>query len=292
MASIKASDLFSVNGMVAAITGGGTGVGLLMTRALASNGASKVYIIGRRSEPLHAAAAEFPSVVIPVVGDVTSKDSLNSIVQQIESDAGFVNLLVANSGIAGPKPQLSSTNPSIQEFRKAALEMDMEHFTHTFHLNVTAVLFTAFAFLELLDKGNGKGNMGTGHQAVRSQVITTSSIAGFSRQKGASMAYNTSKAAATHVMKMLSTYMAPWKIRTNILAPGLFPSELANPLITAMDPNNTGQFDSSYIPSNRIGDDQDMAGAILYLASRAGAFCNGNVVVFDGGRLSLMPSTY
>ncbi|THW03338.1 hypothetical protein D6D25_08441, partial [Aureobasidium pullulans] len=73
------NNLFSVDGLVAVITGGATGIGLMMTKALASNGAKKIYIIGRRKDKLEEAASHNPSVIIPVVGDVTSKDTLKEI---------------------------------------------------------------------------------------------------------------------------------------------------------------------------------------------------------------------
>ncbi|KAI7517877.1 hypothetical protein KC331_g21500, partial [Hortaea werneckii] len=94
----NASKLFSVEGMVVVITGGGTGIGQMMTRAFATNGAAKVYIVGRRKEKLDETAALNPDVIVPIVGDVTSKESLCQVADQVEKDAGYVNLLCVNSG--------------------------------------------------------------------------------------------------------------------------------------------------------------------------------------------------
>ncbi|KAF2736893.1 NAD(P)-binding protein, partial [Polyplosphaeria fusca] len=135
-------------------------------------------------------------------------------------------------------------------------------------------------FLDLLDAGNNTGNMGPDW---RSQVIATSSIGGFSRLKGASFAYNSSKAAVTHMMKMLATSFVPYKIRCNVLAPGIFPSDLAGGTIANLGPGHGGTFEPSFVPAERPGSEEDIAGAILYMASKAGAYLNGSVVVVDGG---------
>jgi len=95
MDSTDPSKLFSVKGMVVCITGGGTGIGLMMTKAFANNGAAKVYIVGRRREKLDEAAKVSPhGNIIPVVGDVTSKESLCEIAEQIKKEVGYVNLLI------------------------------------------------------------------------------------------------------------------------------------------------------------------------------------------------------
>lgn len=82
----------------------------------------------------------------------------------------------------------------------------------------------------------------------------------------------------------------------NALAPGLFPSEMSAPIVEAMggDASSEGliPLDTNLVPLGRMGDSQDMAGTVLYLVSRAGAYLNGNVTVIDGGRLGTFPSTY
>jgi NAD(P)-dependent dehydrogenase (short-subunit alcohol dehydrogenase family) len=73
----------------------------------------------------------------------------------------------------------------------------------------------------------------------------------------------------------------------------VFPSDLASHLYKMHEkPGDGPKYDKSFIPAQRIGDEEDMAGVMLYLASTAGSFCNGCVVVMDGGRLSILPSTY
>ncbi|OCL12259.1 NAD(P)-binding protein [Glonium stellatum] len=290
---LSAGALFNVNGIVAIVTGGGTGIGLTIAKALAANGAHKVYIVGRRKEVLEAAAkTTSPESIIPLPGDVTSLESLCEMAERVKTEVGYVNLLVANAGIMGPRPLKAAPGespPTLSEFRAHALATPTEVFTDTFSVNTTAVYYSALAFLELLDTGNAKGNMGADW---RSQVIATSSIGGYSRLKGASFAYNSSKAATTHLMKMMATSLVPYKIRCNVLAPGVFPTDLTGSFINNFGPSLPGAFDSSLIPAERAGSEPDIAGAVLFLASKAGAYCNGSVIVIDGGRLGTLPSTY
>lgn len=189
-----------------------------MARALAANGASKIYIIGRRADKLQAAASSDPhGVLVPLPGDVTSKSSLESMASTISHETGYLNLLIANSGISGPSMHdFPAGSSSLQAFRDFAWKTPMEDFTAVYNVNSTAVFYNVIAFMELLDNGNRKGNMGS----VKSQVVTTSSIAGFNRNERAGFAYISSKAAVTHMMKVLSTFMVPYGIRFNVLAPG------------------------------------------------------------------------
>ncbi|KAJ9156830.1 NAD(P)-binding protein [Coniochaeta hoffmannii] len=299
--SLEAANLFRVDGIVAAITGGGTGIGLTMAKALMANGAKKVYILGRRMEILEAAAREIPGLV-PVQCDVTSKESLQAAVDKIATDTGYINLLVANSGSVGTR-NVWGSGRSVADIRKTLFdEHSMEEFTETFRVNVTGAFFTMGAFLDLLDAGNhsallpeGYGGVaapGVALPAVQSQVVVTSSISAFVRGGMTPPAYGGSKAAILHLAKQASSQLAHHGIRVNALAPGLFPSEIAAGLIGDRRPAEEAPNDPRFIPGRRFGGDEEMAGMILYLASRAGSYCNGLVLVADGGRLSVMQSSY
>ncbi|KAF3761551.1 NAD(P)-binding protein [Cryphonectria parasitica EP155] len=300
------TDLFSVKGMVALVTGGGTGIGLMITRALAQAGAAKVYIVGRRLEVLQKAAASIdasPGVIIPVTCDVTSQDDLTAVASQIASEVGYLNLLFCNSGIAGPQvpappaPASQGEEEQQQQQLSAAdwaaqnLAVPMTEYSQTFAVNVSSVWYTAMACLDLLDKGNKKGNLGWS-----SQVVVTSSIAGFNRKAPGGYAYGQSKAGTTHAVKQLAIVLPTWGIRVNAVAPGLFPSEMSAPILHKIgaEKGSTGDISvvKSLIPVGRTGDEDDMIGTVLYMVSRAGAYCNGNVVVIDGGRLGCFPTTY
>ncbi|KAH8886951.1 NAD(P)-binding protein [Thozetella sp. PMI_491] len=299
-AHIEAGSLFRVDGMVAVITGGGSGIGLIMAKALANHGASKVYILGRRMDVLESAAQQH-SALVPIQCDVTSKESLQAAVDKITAEAGFVNLVVANSGAIGTPNGFDPTK-SIKEVREQLFtNHSVEDFTSAFQINVAGVLFTIGAFLELLDEGNKKaldGGFGAPDKpgskvlSVQSQVIITSSIAAFSRMHISTPAYGGSKAAVMWLMKNAATNLAPYGIRVNALAPGLFPSELAAGLIATRKPEEEGYDDPKFIPARKFGGDEEMTGTLLYLVSRAGAYCNGTHLLMDGGRGAVMKTSY
>ncbi|KAH9885550.1 NAD(P)-binding protein [Xylariomycetidae sp. FL2044] len=294
--SFNAADLFNVKGLVAVVTGGGTGIGLMMAQALEENGAV-VYIIGRRKEVLEKAAATAKhSNIHPIQGDTTSKASLADAASYIKSRHGYLNLLIANSGTTGPTVTNFTPNADLKTFASEIWSWTEDEFNATFALNATGVFFTVAAFLELLGEGNkrngftdagGEPAAVQGGPKQRSQIITTGSIAGYNRIPFSGYAYGASKAAVTHMTKQLSTKLGPYGIRANVIAPGLYPSELTEDSLSS-----TGKYPGTMIPEERAGQPEDMAGAVLFLASRAGAYVNGNVLVTDGGRLGVVPNSY
>ncbi len=154
--------------------------------------------------------------IIPIQGDVTSQESLAAAAQKVRDDVGYVNLLVANSGVVGPKATELKTDASLAELQEFLLSIPMNEVTGVFNVNFSGVLYTVAAFLDLLDLGNKKGNV-----TQQSQVITTGSIAAYARSAEIGFAYNGSKAAVTLMMKMLATYCGPkYGIRFNTLAAG------------------------------------------------------------------------
>lgn len=287
MSMLEAATLFSVKGMVAVITGGATGIGLMMTKTLVVNGAHKVYVVGRRADKLQEAASIDPNVIIPITGDVTSKDDLKRIAAQVASEAGFVNVLICNSGMLGPNVPVGPGSVPLDEYAEAAMGVSMDDFNATMNVNVTAVLWTAYAFLALLGKGNESGVLG----GLKSQIIVTSSIAAYNKSPASGIAYKASKAAAAHMAKNMSSTFAAYDIRANAIAPGLFPSDLASSLLTkaTKSPDEEGAFEKSYIPAGRTGKEEEMGGTILYMTSRAGGYLNGTILLIDGGRLNVLP---
>jgi NAD(P)-dependent dehydrogenase (short-subunit alcohol dehydrogenase family) len=309
--TLQAAGLFRVDGLVAVITGGGTGIGLTMARALAANGARRVFILGRRKEVLESAAAdvnacEKRTVLVPVVCDVGDKASLQASVDSVMAhlaslglgDVG-VNLVVANAGVLGPvKARYDPAGlASVADVRQRMfVDADMAAMTQAFHINVTGAFFTAMAYLALLDQGNrhvaGAPLSAAVSRNTQSQVVVTSSISAFMRGAQSTPSYVGSKAAILQLTKQLAGMLSPYRIRANALAPGLFPTELATVLTNGREPENEGYDNPSFIPARRFGTDSDMAGTILYLASPAGGFCNGLTLVVDGGRLSVATGNY
>ncbi|KAJ4423381.1 hypothetical protein N0V82_001985 [Gnomoniopsis sp. IMI 355080] len=219
--SLAAAELFHVQGLVAVITGGGTGIGLMMAKALEQNGA-KVYIIGRRKDVLEKAAKEQATYgnIFAIPGDVTSKDDLQRVTEQIRREVGFVNLFVANAGVVGElllSPKI--WDQSIDEIYERLWNTEQTRFNQTLSTNVSAVYYSIVAFLPLLAAGNTQGNA-----MQSSQVIVTNSIAAFSRMSDVNLDYSASKAASLHMTKqmasMFSTGFSKHQIRFNIIVPG------------------------------------------------------------------------
>jgi len=147
----------------------------MFARALAANGARKIYIIGRRKEVLESAAqsASTDGNIVPIVGDVTSKPSLLAIAEQIRKEVGYINLLVCNSGYNPPRID-ARTLDTVSSIAQKALQQDPEEWNLGFATNATAVAFTTFAFLTLLDAGNKSPNCFC--PGVNSQILVTTSI--------------------------------------------------------------------------------------------------------------------
>ncbi|KAG8214682.1 hypothetical protein J3R82DRAFT_9760 [Butyriboletus roseoflavus] len=359
--STDPSCLFTVEGQVAVVTGGGTGIGLMVASSLEHNGAT-VYIIGRRLDVLQKAALENNrhGKLIPLQGDVTSRDSLLSMAQTVKSRHGYIDLLVNNAGIVRNllPPHLPSplddtdfpreeTVPSIKSFQDMLWNTGGPvGFAETFETNVTAVYFTTVAFLELLHFGNLRRgalppklvtkpnsslNGTAGDDGLRqvpaftesptpyyslppspassslsvdglaaspaasvkklpsptSQVITVSSSGSFRLDaRILSISYTLAKHACTHLGKLLANLLADWNIRSNILCPGVWPSEMTN--LEHLTPALLVRS----VPLGRSGTLAEIAGPILFLAGRAGAYVNGAVWLVDGGRVGQVASSY
>lgn len=267
----------------------------MMTKAFALNGAKKVYIVGRRKDKLEEAAKSSPhGNIVPLVGDVTSKESLINVAKQVKQETGHVDLLCCNSGGMPPPIPVKPAQASVAEFAQAALAQEPSDWDSAFSSMFTGVAFTAFAFLELLDAGNQR----RGRTGAQSQIVITSSVAAFLRVPGSSIPYGCSKAAVTQLTKHFAGLFIPYGIRCNAIAPGLFPSDLASGLIKmggepkGGDPGVEGAYESTFIPARRLGTETDIAGTLLYLASPAGGYLNGVILLNDGGRLGGLPSTY
>ncbi|OAA57411.1 short chain dehydrogenase reductase [Niveomyces insectorum RCEF 264] len=291
MANITASDLFNVNGMVFVVTGGGTGIGEMMAHALDVNGAAKVFILGRRLDKLQEVASSAKNkTIIPLQCDVASQDDLARAVDVVAAQTPFVNVVIANHGATGPTlDQLPrEPRPSVAELRDYFWQTPMAAFTDTFQVNCSAVFYCFVAFLNLLDAGNTHAASPAAALGIDSQFVVTSSINGFSRVPGMGYAYSASKAGVVHMAKLLATNMAGYHIRANVIAPGIYPSAMSKHFLSRTE----GQVLPTIVPLERIGTGEDVAGVTLFLCSRAGAYLNGNVVVTDGGRLSILPGSY
>jgi NAD(P)-dependent dehydrogenase (short-subunit alcohol dehydrogenase family) len=226
---LKASNLFDVSHVTAIVTGGGSGIGLMITQALVSNGA-KVYITGRREEALKKVVDQYntgPGQIIALPGDVNDKSDIERLAAEMaKKEPEGIQLLVNNAGIArddntkfsqAGQPDMSDPIAISKHFMKS----DPQSWADTFQTNSTGPFFVSMAFLPQLAKG---GNKTPGYA---SSVINVSSISGQMRgTSGGQPAYAASKAASTHISRMLATTFKDTKVRVNTIAPGVFPSEV------------------------------------------------------------------
>lgn len=209
---LKSSKLFDVSSFSAVVTGGGTGIGLMITQALVSNGA-KVYITGRRQEALDKVVEQYntgPGKIIALPGDISSKDDVKRLAEELASkESKGIHLLVNNAGIArddntrfskAGKPDFTSAQSISEHF----MQSEPEQWAETFQTNLTAQFFITMAFLPLLEKGR---NVTPGYT---SSVVNVASISGV--MKGTSMgqfAYATSKAGTLSCRKGKKKWRAP-----------------------------------------------------------------------------------
>lgn len=250
-------------------------------------------MLGRRLEALETTAeAAKNGSVKPIITDVTDKESLLAAAKLIRNENGYLNVLFANAGIVGPEVSdlyVGGKVPSVQQLQERLLSPPMIDFNKVLALNITGAFYTCAALLDLLDEGNKRAIV-----PQKSQIIITSSVAGFTRSPNSAYAYSTSKAAVVSLVKRLSTSFAPYKIRVNCLAPGLYPSEMTENYawMQSDNPRMEGSLKKDLCPLERTGTEEEIGGLALFMTSRAGAYMNGNIQLTDGGRIAVIQSTY
>ncbi|ORY18813.1 hypothetical protein BCR34DRAFT_504252 [Clohesyomyces aquaticus] len=277
----QVGEVFNVKDKVALVTGGGSGIGLMITQALAVNGA-KTYIVGRTEEKLEKVAEAYgkdiAGQIIPIQGDVASKEGVQKIVKEIESREKCLCILVNNAGIAPGKT--STDGETLEELRKNLLEhTSVEEWTSVYATNVVGPYLMTTGFLPLLQKATDT------HPGYSGCVINITSISGMVKISQGHFSYNASKGAEIHVNKMLATEIANagFKIRVNSIAPGVFPSEMTTQKSDDQQKSHMPKDHKGGLPSQRPGKDQDMAAAILFAASCQ--YLNGQTIPVDGGYL-------
>ncbi|KAI0465679.1 hypothetical protein F4859DRAFT_507898 [Xylaria cf. heliscus] len=274
--------LFDCKGRVALVTGGGSGIGLMITQALVANGA-KVYITGRTGEKLERVVEKYSEgedTIVPIPSDISSKDGIKKLVCEIESrESNGLHILVNNAGIAGST--LETSAKSAEEAKKNLFDAELstfEDWTDTYRTNVAQIFFTTMAVLPLLQKA------GEGTPGWSSAVVNVTSISGLVKTAQHHFQYNASKAAANHLTRMLANEITVGNgllVRVNAIAPGLFPSEMTAG--ESGDDQKSALPKDKYedkIPAGRPGCDQDMAQAVLALVCNQ--YVNAEVLVVDG----------
>ncbi|KAJ5382028.1 uncharacterized protein N7496_004456 [Penicillium cataractarum] len=291
MASLAALDLFNVQGRVAVVTGGSSGIGLMISKGLVQNGA-KVYIAALPSDPIADVVTELNHMGRDAGGtaegficDVSSKESISGLVQHISQKEQSLDILISNAGIRRDPPQACNVlTANLEELQKSMWSIEEKDWEDTFRVNSTAHYFLSVAFLPLLAAAAEKqtGNGGKGRDEGKGVIIITSSCASMHNVTNVDLtSYATSKAATDHLVKLLAAKYNRFYVRVVGMNPGFVPSNM-NPVGTE------GNIFSSLfdkVPAKRAGASEDMAGTILYLVSKAGAYVDGVSLCVDGGRI-------
>ncbi|KAK0432605.1 uncharacterized protein EV420DRAFT_1284339 [Desarmillaria tabescens] len=290
MADLNVATVMSLSGRVGLVTGGGTGIGFMIAKAFAANGA-KVYITGRRLEVLKRAAVSVTGVPgsssRQLQMDVTNEENIKAGAQHIEGIDGKVDILVNKSAYNTP----SSTPPagfatSLRDLdfmtKKLAAEDPFEpetvqNWADIFALNTIAPFFVVRAFQSLLVKGAHSHPQGT------SSVINISSGAAKMNLSESFFAYSPTKAALSKLTLVLGTSFAGRNIpiRVNAIEPEVFASEMAPADMLELFKTKPPPGLVAPVPAGRHGTDAEMGMAAVYLA--ASDYTNGATLRVDGG---------
>jgi NAD(P)-dependent dehydrogenase (short-subunit alcohol dehydrogenase family) len=255
------SQLFSLEGKVALVTGGSRGIGLMIARGYVEAGA-KVYISSRKAEVCARVAEELSEVgeCVALPADLSTEAEANRLAAELGEREEALHILVNNAGANWSAP--------LAEYPDSAWDKVL-------NLNVKGVFHLTRACVPLLERAAAGGDP--------ARVINVGSIDGLRAPAFETYAYSASKAAVHHMSRVLAQHLAGRRITVNAIAPGPFESKMMEATLDAF-----GDVIRDQCPLGRIGEPDDMAGVAIYLASKAGAYVTGQVIAVDGG-LSTRP---
>jgi NAD(P)-dependent dehydrogenase (short-subunit alcohol dehydrogenase family) len=242
-----------LDGKVAVVTGGSSGIGFEIARALAAEGA-RIVIFGRRKEALTKAVQSLGGNVLGVCGDVTRVGDIDHLYEQVRSECGGLDIVVASAGSAGPTPLATCTE---------------KEFDDLMALNVRGVFFTVQKSLPLL--------------RAQASIVVIGSVAGEITLSGASV-YCASKAAVEALVRVWGSELGPLGIRVNLLGPGV----TETPLVDRLQAHDGGMdaFDAMIKTRTflgRRGQAAEIASAALFLCSPDSSYMTGGAIYVDGG---------
>jgi 3-oxoacyl-[acyl-carrier protein] reductase len=252
---MKAAELFDLTGQVALVTGASSGIGVRFAEVLAANGAA-VVVVARRAERLAALCARIEAAggrALAVAADVTDRDAMRGAYDAAEQAFGTVTVLANNAGIA---------------VAGRAVETAESDWRRLLDTNLDAVFFWAQeAARRMLAAGKG------------GSIVNTASVLGFGVAKGVA-AYAIAKAGVVQLTKALAIELAFKGVRVNAIAPGYIVTEINREWLAGEGGKMTRE-----IPAGRFGEERDLDGVLLLLASDAGRYITGETIVVDGGQI-------
>ena len=255
------SNLFSLSGKTALVTGGGRGIGLAIAKGLAEHGAN-VAIAARTKEQLESAArqihAETGKKIWPLPFDLGSIEGIDEFFESVIAETKGIDILVncAGTTIRGP-----------------AEDVDLKTWNHVIEVNLTSAFVLSQAFCRHRKKTGKAG-----------RIINIGSLTCHGARP-TTAAYASSKGGLLMLTKTLAVEWAKYNINVNAIGPGYIATELTEPLRTNEDFN---KWVLSKTPLARWGKPEDLVGTIILLASRAGDFVTGQIIYVDGGWLALL----
>jgi len=249
-------NLFDISGKVALVTGGSRGIGEMIAEGFVANGV-KTYISARKADACNATAERLSEQgeCISIPADLSTNEGVSRLADEIKSRESRLDILVNNAGATWGAP--------IEEFPESAWDKVMD-------INVKGPFFLTQALLPLLEAAASAEDP--------ARIINVGSIDGLNVNKMGTYSYGPSKAAIHHLTRTFASHLADRNITANAIAPGPFPSKMTAGIAQAM-----GEEIRKQVPLKRWGEPADMAGAAIYLASKAGAYVSGAVIPVDGG---------
>lgn len=251
-------NLFGLHGKVAVVTGGSRGIGFMIASGLVANGV-RVYITARKAEACDAAAAELSThgECISIPADLSTQEGLETFVSTLTDRESQVDILINNAGAAWGAP--------LGEFPEIGFDKVLD-------INVKAPFMLTQALLAQLKAG------ATAEDPAR--VIMIGSIDGIRVPVGDNYSYSASKAGIHMMARHMAAHLVRDNITINSIAPGPFESKM---MAYRLDDPDSRRMVEQSVPRQRIGSPEDIAGTVIFLASRAGAFTTGSVIPVDGG---------
>lgn len=250
------ADLFSLKGRVALVTGGSRGIGRMIAKGFVESGA-KVYISSRKPNDCDATAAELSAdggTCVSLPQDVSTVDGCKALAARFREHEPKLDILVNNAGAAW--------GAEFEEFPESGWDKVMD-------LNIKSPFFLTQALHESLKA--------SGSQEKPAKVINIASIDGIKLNPNETYSYHASKSGLIYLTRRMAHRLARDFISVTAIAPGPFPSNMNR---AARD---NGEEMAKWMPLGRIGREEDMAAAAIYLASRAGDFVCGATITVDGG---------